>query len=145
MSLIFQITEYVQRRPFDYVNVRPKNYNSIHIWLRKNHGKANHCESKNCSGENKVFDWAKLPKVEYGYKRDNFIQLCRVCHRKMDWINNGITNQNTKKNQCLKGHKFNRENTYFHFNKNTKSYARHCRECTKRRGREYYARTTANR
>lgn len=59
-------------------------YFALHSWLRKTFGKANKCESINCSKISVIFEWAKVKGKKYERKRDNFTQLCRSCHRKYD-------------------------------------------------------------
>jgi hypothetical protein len=62
----------------------PKEYERIHYWIRKNYGKATSCESKDCKGISKKFEWAKVTGVAYERNRGNFIMLCGSCHRKYD-------------------------------------------------------------
>lgn len=59
---------------------------SIHIWLRNNFGKACKCEQcpEGIGVKTKRYDWALKHGCEYDYKVENFIQLCRSCHRKYD-------------------------------------------------------------
>lgn len=59
-------------------------YGRVHHWLRNNHGKANYCEGKECSGKIKKYEWAKKNDKEYECVRDNFMQLCISCHRKYE-------------------------------------------------------------
>lgn len=56
-------------------------YSSIHSWLRRNFGKANKCEK--CNSSNRV-QWALLKDKEYERKRENFWQLCCLCHLEYD-------------------------------------------------------------
>lgn len=58
----------------------------LHTWIRKNFGKANHCEYIYCQGKSKSFDWANITGI---YNRDicNYKQLCRGCHIKLDRYN----------------------------------------------------------
>lgn len=64
-------------------------YSKVHHWLRTNYGKATMCEEKSCSGKSSKYEWAKLPNVKYEQKRENFIQLCKSCHVKMDFTEDG--------------------------------------------------------
>lgn len=57
---------------------------SKHKWLYKNYGKANKCENIKCEGKSEWFEWAKKTECEYEKKRENFMMLCRKCHRKYD-------------------------------------------------------------
>jgi len=57
-------------------------YRTLHNWIVKHYGKANHCE--HCGKlDAKVYDWANISGE---YKRDisDYIQLCRKCHCKFD-------------------------------------------------------------
>jgi RecJ-like exonuclease len=84
-------------------------YARIHYWIRKNYGKANKCESKNCTGITKDYGWALLKGKEYERNRDNFMMLCKSCHTKYDftdetikklkskWINRKVFNVKCKK------------------------------------------------
>lgn len=65
-------------------NIDIKIYHAIHHWLRKNFGKADRCENKNCNNKSKNFNWALKSNLDYEYKRENFIKLCRSCHAKID-------------------------------------------------------------
>ena len=60
-------------------------YIKIHRWLRKEYGKADHCESEECKNNSVIYEWALLDGYEYDFKRDIFIQLCRSCHTKYDY------------------------------------------------------------
>ena len=60
------------------------NYRQIHKWLRRNYGSASCCQNINCNRSSKYFDWAKLPNCNYEHNIENYIQLCRKCHRLMD-------------------------------------------------------------
>ena len=61
------------------------NYAQVHYWIRKNYGKANRCENKDCQNTNAtVFHWALRHGYTYEKKRNNFKMLCCSCHRKYD-------------------------------------------------------------
>lgn len=59
-------------------------YFGIHDWLYSEYGNASRCENKNCSGDCKTFEWAKRKGVRYMRRRENFIQMCVICHRSYD-------------------------------------------------------------
>lgn len=63
-------------------------YASLHTWINKQKGKASKCSNYNCNGFSKSFDWANL---DGRYKRDldDYIELCRSCHKQYD---NGTLN-----------------------------------------------------
>lgn len=98
--------------------LRGGGYFAVHAWLRNHFGKADRCESDDCSGESKTYHWAKLHNKEYIHNRENFIRLCVSCHRKYDMTadqRSKIANtliENSK--QCCKhGHSRTITNTYF--------------------------------
>lgn len=70
--------------------IQKGDYEKIHYWLRKNYGKANKCENKDCLGKSTRFEWALLKKHKYDFKRDNFLMLCKSCHTKYDFTKNTI-------------------------------------------------------
>jgi hypothetical protein len=76
-------------------------YKAIHIWLLNNFGKANKCENKTCEGKSNNFHWAKIKDKQYTHNRDNFFQLCSVCHSKYDFKEE----TRHKLSVALKGHK----------------------------------------
>lgn len=59
-------------------------YDNIHVWLKKNYGKADQCEHPSCNNDSKLYQWAKLKNKSYDFKRDNFWKLCVKCHKKYD-------------------------------------------------------------
>lgn len=61
-----------------------KEYDAIHRWLHKIYGSASKCENKQCDHSINVFNWCKIRGLNYDYKRENFIQLCKRCHKKYD-------------------------------------------------------------
>ena len=57
-------------------------YPALHTWIRNKLGTPNYCTK--CDGKKaKRFDWANISRE---YKRDvnDFIRLCRSCHKKYD-------------------------------------------------------------
>lgn len=57
-------------------------YPALHTWIRNKLGTPRYCS--NCDGKKaKAFDWANISRE---YKRDvnDFIRLCRSCHKKFD-------------------------------------------------------------
>lgn len=74
-------------------------YGSIHDWIKYHYGKASKCENPSCVypkkskngvlSKAKIFDWALKKGSDYSNRsRENFIQLCRSCHKKYDYIEN---------------------------------------------------------
>lgn len=60
---------------------------ALHQWVYKHKGRPNECEICNRT-DLKSYDWAN---IDHKYRRnlDDFIRLCRSCHRKFDIENNG--------------------------------------------------------
>ncbi len=63
----------------------------IHQWLHKHFGKADRCENRQnhilnfkCSSKSKNYDWANIKKHIYKRKREDYVMLCRSCHKKYD-------------------------------------------------------------
>lgn len=61
-------------------------YGTLHDWIKKNYGKANKCEMKECPAKSKTFDWALKEGCKYELKIENYLQLCRSCHKKYDYV-----------------------------------------------------------
>lgn len=71
--------------------MKPSDYNQIHQWLSKNYWKADTCENINCKWKSKLFEYALIDWLSYKRDRDNFMTLCRSCHRIYDydiWLHN---------------------------------------------------------
>jgi hypothetical protein len=78
-------------------------YCAKHAWIKRHYGKANHCEF-NINHKSKNYEWCNI-SGKYKRSRDDFLQLCRSCHRKFD-----------KGGFCSKGHKFDLTNTWIRKN-----------------------------
>lgn len=70
-------------------DIHIREYNRIHYWLLRSFGKSDKCEGEQCSGKSKTYTWALKPNKRYEKERENFIQLCRSCHTKLDWTDDG--------------------------------------------------------
>lgn len=57
-------------------------YHGMHIRVRKQRGKADHCERCGASDPALNYDWASL--VDNPRSVDDFAPMCRSCHRKFD-------------------------------------------------------------
>src|SRR3990167_6620724 len=57
----------------------------VHKWLDTHYGKTKVCEGVKCKGKSSVYDWALKTGFAYERNRDNFLRLCRSCHRKYDF------------------------------------------------------------
>lgn len=89
----------------------------VHIWLRKFFNKRRICEHCGLNKEGLCgTDWALIKGMNYERKRENFMELCRKCHRTYD----------ATKEYCKNGHKMIPENLY-----NTKNGRRLCKLCNK--------------
>lgn len=76
-------------------------YHAIHTWLVRNFGLAIKCESSNCNGKSKSFEYALKKGYNHNHNRHFYIQLCQSCHRKYDFtekerkfVRNRIRKQN---------------------------------------------------
>lgn len=68
------------------MNIRAtKTYAKVHGWLSYRIGRAFYCESPNCKGISKNYEWALIKGKRYAKKRENFIMLCVSCHRLYDY------------------------------------------------------------
>lgn len=67
-----------------YTVTRSKTYGAIHQWLHSRHGKAYYCSNPNCDGISKKYDWALKKGYNYNHCVDNFMQLCKTCHKNYD-------------------------------------------------------------
>lgn len=56
----------------------------VHKWLEVHYGKDNICEGIDCRGIATWYDWALKKGRTYKRDRDNFLRLCRSCHRRYD-------------------------------------------------------------
>lgn len=59
-------------------------YTGVHKWLERKFGKAFQCLNRNCEGQSKTFQWAKLRDATYERFRANFTMLCASCHQQYD-------------------------------------------------------------
>jgi len=62
---------------------------AIHIWIRQWYVCANHCElcGKRGNGKGHDFEWVNLRNHKYKRDINDFIQLCRKCHKNLDMEN----------------------------------------------------------
>ena len=59
-------------------------YSTVHMWLRRDFGKANKCENPICEKKSNNFQWSLKKGKKYIRNRNNFWMLCRICHAKYD-------------------------------------------------------------
>ena len=82
---------------------------AFHQWLHKNFGHPDHCKNPECEGKSKLFEWCLKTGKVYTHNPDDYIWLCRKCHRKYDftpskkiqavknlWWVRGLKNPNAK-------------------------------------------------
>jgi hypothetical protein len=72
-------------------------YAGLHLWLKRNFGKAIKCKNINCKYPKGKFEWALKKDCEYERKRENFFMLCQSCHKKYDFT------EETRKKMSIKG------------------------------------------
>lgn len=91
---------------------KPKDYEKIHYWLRKNFGSPKVCENTECEHLSNTYDWALKQGFEHAKSKDNYLRMCRKCHVKYDWteertnflIEQGHTESaNKRRNEVLRG------------------------------------------
>ncbi len=70
-------------------DISKREYDAVHAWLRRNFGKANKCEGELCAKNSQTFEWALIKGNRYERKRENFVMLCRSCHCKYDFTEEG--------------------------------------------------------
>jgi hypothetical protein len=66
-----------------------RHYKNVHIWLKRKYGSADHCEF--CNKDSNRYEWALKDGCEYEKNKDNFIQLCKLCHVNYDNISEKIS------------------------------------------------------
>lgn len=86
--------------------------------------------------------WKPCRHIDYVDDIDDYLPMCRLCHRALD--REGLLGRRNEggrhlsaRPECVHGHEFNEENTRWVGN------TRHCRECARRRVREYRQRKKA--
>lgn len=57
---------------------------SKHDYLKKHFGTASYCVNPNCEGKSKFFDWCLITGRKYSHNPNDYLWLCRKCHRKYD-------------------------------------------------------------
>ena len=58
-------------------------YHTLHRWVAQNKGRPKKCEECGLNDPKRTYDWAN---IDHSYERnlDDFIRLCRPCHRRHD-------------------------------------------------------------
>lgn len=70
-----------------------KEVSSVHYWIRHNYGSADRCQGEDCRKISNKFDYALIDGKAYERKRENFLMLCKSCHRRYDWSTNKFPKQ----------------------------------------------------
>lgn len=60
------------------------NYVRVHRWINLHFGSPKICENPNCERKSNWFDWCLKTGKKYERKRENFLRMCRRCHRRYD-------------------------------------------------------------
>lgn len=60
-------------------------YQALHGWIRNHYGLALFCVNPDCSKLSQNFEWALKPGKKYSRDINDYMQLCKKCHRKMDF------------------------------------------------------------
>ncbi len=70
-------------REYQKQGITKSEYEAVHVWIRKSHGKAIGCTI--CNTENKQrFEWALKKGFRYEKNINNYMPLCPSCHRTYD-------------------------------------------------------------
>lgn len=56
----------------------------MHCYLRKNHGRPTYCSNDKCQKVSKIFEWCLKTGRKYSHNPDDYLWLCRSCHRRYD-------------------------------------------------------------
>ena len=68
---------------------------AVHKWLGQHYGKPKYCINFNCLNKSNIFEWCKKIESSYTHNPNDYLWLCRSCHRKYDWTQE-------KKEQAIK-------------------------------------------
>ncbi len=55
-----------------------------HQWLTKNIGRPTFCCNSECKHKSQLFEWCLKRDKIYSHNPDDYLWLCRSCHRKYD-------------------------------------------------------------
>lgn len=98
-----------------------REYWALHKWLVYNFGSPKACEK--CNQAKKHIDWANI-SGRYQRSRDDFMALCRSCHRVFD------------RSHCKNGHLLSLENIY-HSKSSEERNVRRCKVCARAATKRY--------
>ena len=78
--------KFLQTTGENNVNWKGENvgYFALHSWVKRHKGSPVECEKCKKNDKQSVYDWAN---IDHKYRRnlDDYIRLCRSCHRKHDY------------------------------------------------------------
>lgn len=77
-------------------------YPALHRWVQLHRGKPQECEHCGTTDASKIYEWANIDGL-YARNLDDFIRLCRSCHRKHDYHQLGVRSGATA-TQTILGH-----------------------------------------
>lgn len=83
----FKVGQFTNEKHFRWKG-ESANLKTKHKWVSRNKGVAEQCQNCGIGKDKKIIDWAN---VDHKYRRelDDYIPLCRKCHRQYDKENNG--------------------------------------------------------
>lgn len=55
-----------------------------HHYLRYHYGRPTFCSNEKCEGKSKIFEWCKKIGRRYTRNPNDYLWLCRSCHRRYD-------------------------------------------------------------
>ena len=61
-----------------------KTLSCVHSFLRNHFGKATFCMNEECKKKSKIYEWCKKTESEYTLNPEDYLWLCRSCHRRYD-------------------------------------------------------------
>ncbi len=73
------ITDFEEKYKITY-----SEYRKVHSWVNKTFGRASKCENPKCELVSERYEWSLLKGKKYDYKKQNFWQLCKICHVRYD-------------------------------------------------------------
>jgi len=97
-------------------------YGNLHRWVKAKKGTATDCIMCDHKGKS---EWANV-SGDYPKDVNDYINLCRPCHRKFD---NDSYQDEPLKTHCKRGHEFTAENTYLVHVDDRPRPRRVCNEC----------------
>ena len=57
---------------------------AMHHYIAKHYGRPSICENPLCEGKSKSFDWCIKTGRAYSHNREDYLRMCRSCHRRYD-------------------------------------------------------------